>query len=165
MSEISVALNSILMPHQAADLAGLPETELWRLVRAGRFPLHHLINRGAPAPAAVLAARAGRGVGDQQSRGTRRPATPAAAATDQLSAYVVGKIHQFRKYARDHGKSKNWIIAPSGRLLRRMARKAAGPSGHRPTGHSLDEIAEAWKDEPNFRRTRSYVGFGKPREP
>lgn len=38
-----LAVADILLPHQAADFIGMPETALWLLMRARRFPLPGLI--------------------------------------------------------------------------------------------------------------------------
>ncbi len=38
-----LAIADALLPHEAADMCGMPETELWSLVRARRFPLPSLI--------------------------------------------------------------------------------------------------------------------------
>jgi predicted DNA-binding transcriptional regulator AlpA len=43
-SHRSVAIGDLLLPHQAADLIGMPEAEIWRLVKARAFPPPGLIH-------------------------------------------------------------------------------------------------------------------------
>jgi predicted DNA-binding transcriptional regulator AlpA len=44
-TDLRIALSDIMLPHQAADLVGVDERELWALVRQRRFPLPSMIMR------------------------------------------------------------------------------------------------------------------------